>query len=152
LNEDFTSEQKDPDKVKDILRGKTLKIYMYLLQHPGPLSLREIQKGATISSPSLASYHLDKLVHMELVSVDAHGVYSFKRYVKAGILQLFVGRGIYLVPRYLFYAVFYTSVLPISFLFIPFSLGPLSILLLFVLAFGAITSWVEAIKAWKLEV
>jgi hypothetical protein len=152
LNEDFTSEQKDADKVKDLLRGKTLKIYMYLLQHPGPLSLREIQRGAKISSPSLTSYHLDKIVQLELAAVDAHGVYSLKKDVKAGVLQLFVGRGIYLVPRYLFYAVFYTSVLPISFLLIPFSFGPLSILLLFVLAFGAITSWVEAIKAWKLEV
>ena len=152
MKEESANEQKDVDRVKEQLRGKTLKIYMYLLQHPGQISLREVQRGAKISSPSLASYHLDKLVQLELVSVDAHGVYSLKKDVKAGILQLFVGRGVYMVPRYLFYAVFYTSVLPISFLFIPFSFGPLSILLLFVLAFGAITSWVEAIRAWRLEV
>ena len=152
MDDDFKNQQQDVTNIKAQLKGKTLKVYWYLLQHPSALSLREIQKGSKLSSPSLTSYHLEKLVQLDLVSLDAHGIYSLKKDIKAGVLQLFVGRGVYLVPRYLFYAVFYTSVLPISFFFMPFSFGPLSFLLIFVLAFGAVTSWIEAAKAWKLEV
>lgn len=144
--------QFDEFEIRKKLKGKTLRVYWYLLQNPRSISLREIQLGSKLSSPSLASYHLDKLVQLDLVSVNAHGIYKLKKDFKIGVLRLFVGKGKYLVPRYLFYAVFYTAALPISLLIIPQSFGPLTILLMFILIFGAVSSWLEVVRAWKLEI
>ena len=57
------------------IRGNTLKIYLYLLKH-GPSELREVQHGLELSSASLASYHLGKLVEAGYVSQDEVGKYS----------------------------------------------------------------------------
>jgi len=151
LEKNADDDKLDEFEIKEQLKGKTLRVYWYLLQNPHPMSLREIQRGSGLSSPSLASYHLDKLVQLNLASIDAHGIYKLEKDFKIGVLRFFVGRGVYLVPRYLFYAVFYSSVLPISLIIIP-SFGPLTILLIVILIFGAVTSWIEALRAWKLEI
>lgn len=144
--------QSEVESIASKLKGKTLSVYWFLLKNPKKVSLREIQRGAGLSSPSLASYHLDKLKNLELISTNEYGEFSLRRDIKVGILRFFVGSGRFLVPRNMFYAVFYSTLIPCSIIFIPLTLGPLSMLLLFVLSFGAITSWIETIKAWRMEI
>jgi hypothetical protein len=140
------------DKLSSVLKGTTLKVYWYILRNPKQSSLREIQKGANLSSPSLATYHLDKLVELGLVEIDRHGLFHLKQTVKVGVLRLFVGSGVFLLPRFLFYAIFYSSVLPLFLFSVPFVFGPISLILILVLLFGAITNWIETAKAWRMEV
>lgn len=140
------------NEVSSTLRGKTLRVYWYILRNPKEASLREIQRGTNLSSPSLATYHLDKLVGLGLVEVDHHGLFHLKQDVKVGVLRLFMGSGRFLIPRYLCYAVFYSAVIPLFLLFVPFIFGPITFILLFVLLFGAMTSWVETFRAWKMEI
>ena len=45
---------------KDGLRGKTLEVYRYLLKSKNPVGIREVQRSLDLSTPSLASYHLNK--------------------------------------------------------------------------------------------
>jgi len=89
---------------------------------------------------------------LELVGEDNHGQFILKRNVKVGILRFFAGSGRLLVPRYLFYAVFYSTLLMVCFIFNLFQFGPISVLLLLVLCFGLLTSWVETIRTWKIKI
>jgi hypothetical protein len=138
--------------IASTLRGKTLRVYWFILRNPKSASLREIQNGANLSSPSLATYHLDKLIELDLVKKDAHGFFHLRRDVKVGVLRLFMGSGRLLIPRFLCYAVFYSAMLPMFLLFIPFIFGPITLLLMFTLIFGAVTNWIETIKAWRMEI
>lgn len=94
------------------LRGKTLKVYMYLLERSGSrVGVREVQRQLKFSSPSLAAYHLDKLVSLGLAGKTATGEYFLAQEVKVGVLKFFVKLGRYMVPRFMFYAVWMTSML-----------------------------------------
>jgi len=50
------------------LKGKTLLVYWHLLKSPGlKVGVREVQRKLGFSSPSVAVYHLDKLMSLGLV-------------------------------------------------------------------------------------
>lgn len=51
------------------LRGKTLRVYWYLLKHGGehPIGVREVQRSLGFSSPSVALHHLEKLRDLKLL-------------------------------------------------------------------------------------
>jgi hypothetical protein len=57
----------DEEKTEYELRGTTLKVYKCLLKKGEPIRLTEVQKALSLSSASLAQYHLRKLVEMGLV-------------------------------------------------------------------------------------
>ena len=140
------------DEITAKLTGKTLKVYWFLLKNPNGTRLRDIQRNTGLSSPSLASYHLDKLINLDLIENDPHGLFYPKRLVRVGMLQFFIGQGRLMVPRYLFYVVFYLVFLVGFIIAYPFTFGPLSILLVTVLIFGLATSLVETYKAWKIKI
>jgi len=150
--EDERNTRVDIDAIESKLTGKTLKVYWYLLRNLGGARLRDIQRNTNLSTPSLASYHLEKLKDLDLVEADSHGSFYPKRIIKVGVLKLFMGQGRLMVPRYLFYAIFYVSVLLGTMIVFPFTFGPLSFLLYSVLIFGIITSILEARNAWSIEI
>jgi DNA-binding transcriptional ArsR family regulator len=136
VNESEDDQDPSVEEIASRLKGKTLKVYWFLLRHPQPTTLREIQRETGLSSPSLASYHLDKLKELELVGEDNHGQFILKRNVKVGILRFFAG----------------STLLMVCFIFNLFRFGPISVLLFLVLCFGLLTSWVETIRTWKIKI
>jgi predicted DNA-binding transcriptional regulator len=56
-----------------ILTGKTLALYRFLYKSGKPLGIREIQRGIKFSSPSVAQYHLRKLLLARLVREEQGG-------------------------------------------------------------------------------
>jgi len=152
MNETLDDNGTEMEKIASELKGKTLKVYWYLLKNPDESSLRTIQRGAGLSSPSLATYHLNKLENLGLVSTDPHGLYHLERIVKVGVLRFFVGSGRLLIPRFFFYAAFYTAHIPGCLIFLPLSTGPISLLLLSVLSFGSITNWIESYRMYRMEI
>lgn len=128
------------------LTGKPLKIYLYLLKTGGAASLSDIQKYLGFKNPSHALYYLEKLIKMGLVKKDERGVYSLSKEVKIGVLKQFVRIGRLMLPRFLFYATFMTTMLITYVLKYAESYDP------FVLLFGLIGSiilWIEAIRIWR---
>lgn len=129
------------------LRGKTLKVYLYLLGRPGArVGVREVQRQLKFSSPSLAAYHLDKLVSLGLAGKTATGEYFLAQEVKVGVLKLFVKLGRFMIPRFMFYAVWVTSML---ITYIVFYEHTWSIHNIVALMFGLLSSiilWAETIK------
>ncbi|MHA1770876.1 MAG: helix-turn-helix domain-containing protein [Candidatus Thorarchaeota archaeon] len=134
------------------LKGKTLQVYWYMLRHPVPMTAREIQRGTRLSSPSLSMHHLERLKNLGLVDKDVHGQYTIRRDVRVGVLNLFVGRGRLMVPRYLFYATFYTSITA-SLLTVAFLTNSvtnwLSITLIIILLSLDVLLWTETLRIWR---
>ena len=90
-------------KDQDILHGKTLLVYRYIISHNAPLGVREIQRKLKFSSPSLAQYHIDKLKDEGLIKEDAGGYIADKV-----ILKNLVRFRNNLIPRFFFYFLVFT--------------------------------------------
>ena len=78
--------------VEEQLKGKTLQVYMYMIKKKEPVGVREVQRDLSFSSPSVANYHIEKLVELALVSQDEYGRYFVAQKVQVGVLQAFVTR------------------------------------------------------------
>ncbi|MCL6578555.1 MAG: hypothetical protein K6T73_04100 [Candidatus Bathyarchaeota archaeon] len=132
------------------LKGKTLLVYWYLLQQPTHMvGVREVQRALGFSSPSIAVHHLEKLQDLGLVHKKGTGEYVLKEEIKVGILRFFTHIGRFLVPRYLFYSLLFSTMLA-TYLFVCIvtQIAPN----FYALTFGAIASvafWSETIRLWR---
>ena len=136
----------DASLVDAELRGRTLRAYLFILKSPKPIGVRELQRALGLSSPSVAYHHLDKLTRMGLVEKDQYGEYASVKNVNVNVLQAFTQIGRLLVPRFIFYAVFFTTLL------LGYMLVFLSHLNSFAVAFGLFASlfaWYETYRTWK---
>jgi hypothetical protein len=61
------------DDESDLPEGTALRVYLYLLRQSNPVGLSEIRIGAGLSTSSLASYHLDRLVAAGLAKREGGG-------------------------------------------------------------------------------
>ena len=55
------------------MNSTTLRVYRFLYKQGRPVGVNEIQKGLSLSSPSLAHYHIQKLLEQGLVREEAGG-------------------------------------------------------------------------------
>ncbi len=94
------------DEIVKKLNGRTLMIYFVML-NKGSIGVRELQRHLELSSPSVARYHLDKLVELELVE-NRSGVYTLIRKADIPVLTSWVLFGKRLLPRVLFIAIFFS--------------------------------------------
>ena len=139
----------DEEKILSELTGNTLLVYWYLLKKGRNSSgVREVQRALGFSSPSSASYQIEKLRNLGLVSKGQSGDYQVSRVVKVGVISAFVFLGGYAFPKHLLYASA-TSVMIL--LFIVLFIQALSPMVIAALSPGILASaifWYEAIKVW----
>jgi hypothetical protein len=129
------------------IRGNTLKVYLYLLKH-GPSELKDIQRGLNLSSASLASYHLGKLLETGFVKQDNYGKYSAVKDASDRILEGYSKIGPAVVPQLFFFSLLFT-ILVVFFSveiwsgagFVPYLIG-VSVAMLVVF-------WFETIRLWR---
>jgi predicted DNA-binding transcriptional regulator len=132
------------------LKGKTLLVYWYLLQEPTHMvGIREVQRALGFSSPSIAVHHLEKLQDLGLVDKKGTGEYVLEEEVKVGILRLFAHMGRFIVPRYFFYSLLFTTMLA-TYLAVCVigQIFPSYYALVFG-SIGTIVFWFETVKLWK---
>lgn len=128
------------------LRGKTLKVYIYLLRHQKPAGVREVQRALNFSSPSVSYHHLEKLVQLGLLNKNQSGEYEVVKNIDVGMLHAFMNVVGFTLPRLSFYAVFF-SVISISYLLLNHtSPDPLAIIGLFGSSIGF---WYETVRTWR---
>ncbi|AFU58065.1 hypothetical protein Ngar_c11230 [Candidatus Nitrososphaera gargensis Ga9.2] len=96
-------------ELKEALQGKTLKVYLTLLDSSEPIGAREMQRRLNYSSVNVAVHHLDKLCKVGLAAKDEHGRYFATKKVNIGIMDLFMNLGRIRFPRLLFYAAFFAA-------------------------------------------
>ena len=145
-----TPHEFDSAFLESVLKGKTLLIYWYLLQQPThTVGVREIQRSLGFSSPSIAMHHLEKLQDLGLVRKKGTGEYVLQGEVKVGILRFFTRIGRFLVPRYLFYSVLFSTMLTAYLtLCTLWHITPS----FYAVMFGLIASiifWVETFRLWR---
>jgi DNA-binding transcriptional ArsR family regulator len=106
----------DEKDLENELKGTTFRVYCYILRANRPVYMRELQRNLKLSSPSVAVYHLDKLVNLGLIKKNASGQYVLLEEVKAGLLHLFIKSGSHLIPRYLLYVAYFAGLLSLYFI------------------------------------
>ena len=97
------------EQPKDVLRGTTLEVYRFLLKSNKPVGTRELQRALDLSSPSVATYHLSKLEDAGLLKREGGG-FTVSKYLLENSVKL----SRFLVPRFLFYAVFAFAALAVE--------------------------------------
>ena len=90
------------------LEGTTFTVYSYVLKESKPVGPRDVMRGANLSSPSVAYRHLQKLEDLGLLEKNEEGRYVVKEKAKISG-YLWIGRT--LVPRLIFYSLFFTGLL-----------------------------------------
>jgi len=78
------SDEKGEDYV---LKGTTLRVYRLLYRTGAPMGIRDVQRGLELSSPSVAEYHLKKLVRAGLVKAEQEG-YTVDRIVFENVIRI----------------------------------------------------------------
>jgi len=147
LTKDIESPPDDSKKpsLEDQLKGKTLQVYMYMIKKKAPVGVREVQRDLGFSSPSVANYHIDKLIELVLVSQDEYGRYYVVQKVHVGVLQAFVNIGGLTVPRLSFFAAFFTTML---IAYVALNLENLNIYAVGFAVAGTVAFWLETIRVW----
>ena len=142
-------EARPQGKVEADLKGNTLRVYVYALRKR-KVGVREVQRALRMSNPSLAQYHLNKLLDLGLVSVDG-GEYSIVDEVKVDVMRNFLRVGTLLVPRFVFYAVFFSVfAVYLTLESLPyFRFVPVLELFCALLVGSSAVYWYEALRAWR---
>jgi len=94
---------------EDVLRGKTLDVYRYVLKNRKATGVREVQRSLGLSSPRLAFYHLNKLEETGFLKKTVEG-YVVDRVFLLNSIRF---RRL-LIPRYIFYTIFFLTAIVIQ--------------------------------------
>lgn len=133
------------------MQGTTLRVYWYVLRTGSkrPIGVREVMRAVSLSSPSVALHHLEKLREMGLLEKEPTGEYNLIGEVKVGVLQNFIGLLGVLVPRFFFYASLFTTMLILYVLLYRPDFSPHNLMALIFAVSASAVSWIEAFRAWR---
>jgi DNA-binding transcriptional ArsR family regulator len=133
------------------LHGKTLQVYLHLVNSGlgESYGVREVQRALGFKSPSIASYHLEKLRELGLLVKDDKGDYRVVKEVSVGLLKLYVRIGELRLPRFLLYACFITSMMLTYLLIYPQTLGPHNLFALLISISSLTILWYETLVIIK---
>jgi hypothetical protein len=135
--------------IESELKGKTLLVYLHMIKNPDePVGVREVQRELGFSSPSVSSYHLNKLQDLGLVE-NIRGDYTLVREIKVGVLKQFVTLGGLMLPRYLFYAALMTTMLITFIIQRPLIPTRETITTLVMGIIPSIILWYETVRIWR---
>ncbi len=138
----------DDETIASQLRGNTLRVYWALLNaEDGVIGVRALQRRLDFSSPALAAYHLSKLEDLGLV-VKERGDYRLVREVRVGLLKQFIKLGTFMLPRYILYAIMFTTLL----VFFASQVREINFYSVFALIFGSLGTlilWYETLRGWQ---
>jgi DNA-binding transcriptional ArsR family regulator len=133
--------------VSQEIKGNTLKVYLFLLRY-GPSELRDIQRGVGLSSPSLASYHLGKLLDAGFVAQEKYGRYLAVKEMSAKVLDGYSRLGPAIVPQLFFFALLFT-ILVAFFSFAALYWSGFTPYLVVVGATMVLVFWYETVRLWR---
>jgi len=133
--------------VSQEVRGNALKVYLYLLRH-GPSELRDVQRGVGLSSASLASYHLGKLLEAGFVVQDEHGRYLAVKESSDRVLEGYSRMGPAIVPQLFFFALLFT-ILVAFFSFEALHASGFTVYLVAVCGAMVLVFWYETVRLWR---
>ena len=78
-------------------------MYLHIATSEKPQGVREIWRALSLSSPSLAQYHINKLVELALIEPSPDGKYQVNEIERIDALRNFILLRGRLIPRLMFY-------------------------------------------------
>lgn len=129
------------------IKGNTLKIYLYLLKN-GISELRDIQRGIGLSSASLVSYHLGKLLEAKLITQNEYGRYSIVKNSSEKVLDGYSKIGKTIIPQLFFFTLLFTILVPFFSYGALFATGFTPYLIAVAIAM-ILVLWFETLKLWR---
>ncbi len=72
------------------LHGTTWDVYLYILTAQEPVGVRDVWRQLKLSSPSLAQYHVNKLLEGEYIKTTLYGKYEVNDALQLEALKTFV--------------------------------------------------------------
>ena len=136
--------------IESQLKGKTLLVYWYMLRSSrSSVGVREVQRALGFSSPSVAAHHLNKLLSLEVIDQKGTGEYFITQEVKVGLLRFFTRLGRFLVPRYLFYSVWLSTMLIVYLVFYGLNGSIHNIAAIIFGVIACLILWFETVRLWK---
>lgn len=136
-------------KGKSYISGTTWEVYLYILTSRAPVGVRDIWRALKLSSPSLAQYHLNKLVDSEVVSQTRQGKYVVEEKERVEALRSFVLLRGKLIPRLVFYGAMTSGILVCYLIFWPFEWSFRDLVVLVVSVFSICAFFLEAYNQYR---
>lgn len=139
----------DQQTIEADLKGTTLRVYWEVFKSPKPMGVREVQRLIRFSSPSTALYHLEKLRELGVVRKDEYGHYEPVEEIKPSQFRMFLRIGRVILPRYVFYAVFFVGTVVmylVQSLLVGSEISPMALVLG---SSAALVCIYEAVRIWK---
>ena len=141
------SEKLNRDEIVSNLTGRTLMIYFVLLNKKA-IGVRELQRHLDLSSPSVAKYHLEKLVDLHLVE-NRNGRYHLDQKADLPLLTSWVLIGKILLPKVMFAAIFFTTLF-VGYLLVVYSTWNKDSIFVFLLGCGImIYIWLDVLFQFR---
>jgi hypothetical protein len=129
--------------------GTTWDVYLCILTSSQPLGVREIWRSLRLSSPSLAQYHVNKLLELKLIENTVEGKYRINDEERLEALRSFLMLRGMLIPRLAIYGALFTGTLVSYLLLWPWRGDFRDLVTLSVCLLGILTSFFEAFKQYR---
>ena len=129
--------------------GKTWDVYLCILTSSAPIGVRDIWRALGLSSPSLAQYHVNKLLDLRLIESTTGGKYVTNDEERLEALRSFLMLRGMLIPRMVVYAALLSGVLASYVLFWPWRGDFRDLMTLSVTLFSIAAFLFEAIKQYR---
>lgn len=130
------------------IHGTTWDVYLYIVTSKEPKGVRSIWRGLKLSSPSLAQYHINKLLDLKLIKSTPEGKYHMNEEEQVEALNNFLRLRGRLIPNLLIYGTLLLGMLVSYLLFWPFRWDFRDIVTLTVCVFGVFAFFFEAYKQY----
>ncbi len=88
---------------KTRLHGTTWNVYLFILTSQEPVGVRDVWRQLQLSTPSLAQYHINKLLHDDLIKITVYGKYEINDDLQIEALKNFVVFKGKLIPHLVVY-------------------------------------------------
>ncbi len=137
----------EPDR--KVLAGTTWDVYLYILTSREATGVRDLYRGLGFSSPSLAQYHINKLIELKLIEPTQEGKYRANETEQVDALKSFILLRGRLIPRLVFYGAILTGVLVSYLLLWPFRWDFRDLVVLLVTVFSVIAFSFEAYSQYR---
>lgn len=93
------------------MSATTWNVYLYILTSKEPVGVREVWRELKLSSPSLAQYHMNRLLELGVVTKTREGKYVANEEKRVEAVRSFVLLYGKLIPRLVFYGALTVGIL-----------------------------------------
>ncbi len=133
------------DSYGDSLKGTTMKVYRYMYKAGTVVRINDIQRALNLSSPSVAQYHVKKLLQFGLIREEQEG-YAIDKVIFSNVIRF---RKVSIPYQAAYLAFFVASLIIMLTIIRPSNITATYFFALLVIAVAALIAAYEAIKTLR---